>query len=384
MRSAARGGPASSVSPVLSEELRRRLHTVVKAERKAPEAEKTEKPDNSFADAGRRKRPAKASNATRTMPTQGTTRVLSAAESQKRSSASPEPPMPPGAGAPRGRRPIARLLGLALAVVIVGSAAVLVIRHLNSGNAASTAWLQQEPAVRDEAAAWVSQQVSFAAKVGCDRTMCTSLSQAGFPSGQLVVLGATSPGLPSAQVMVVTPAIRSMFGSSIDTADAPAVLASFGTGAAQIDVRITAPNGVVAYRAELSEDQQQQKETDATLVGVPGITVSPTARRQLNDGLVDSRLVLAIAQVASTYSVTLVDFGNVGTGGSPGVALRYADIAENLPASQLQGLRASLARLTGDIRPARTQDVTLASGQTVLRVEFTAPSPLGTASLGSP
>src|ERR1700761_5517665 len=128
MRSAARGGSPSSVSPVLSEELRRRLQAAVKAEREAPKAVEGETPGNSNAGAGRRNRSAKPSNATRTMPTQRTTRVLSAAETQPGTSASPEPPRPPKAGAPRGRRPLARLLGLALAVVIVGSAAVLVVR----------------------------------------------------------------------------------------------------------------------------------------------------------------------------------------------------------------------------------------------------------------
>ena len=132
-----------------------------------------------------------------------------------------------------------------------------------------------------------------------------------------MVIGLTSSDLTSSDVVVVTPVIRAMFGTSIRTADAPAVLASFGTGSAEIDVRVMAPNGVGAYQSRLEQDLDQRREADATLVGVDGITLSSTAQRQLNAGQVDSRLVLVIAQVASTYSVDVVDFGNVGTGGSP-------------------------------------------------------------------
>jgi hypothetical protein len=272
-------------------------------------------------------------------------------------------------------------------VVVIGSAAFLAVRHLAgvSGDNASVAWLQQEPALRDQAAAWVSQQVTPSARVACDRTMCTSLSHAGVPAGQLVMIGVTSADLTSSDVVVVTPAIRAMFGTSVDTAYAPDVLASFGTGTAEIDVRVMAPNGVGAYQSVLSQDLNERKGAEPPLlVGVNGIMLSTAARQRLNAGQVDSRLVLAIAAVASTYSVNVVDFGNVGTGGSPEVPLRYADIAEDIPANQLKGMRAALARLKSNIRPARTQDVTLAGGQIVLRVEFTAPSPFGVFGQPSP
>jgi hypothetical protein len=40
-------------------------------------------------------------------------------------------------------------------------------------------------------------------------------------------------------------------------------------------------------------------------------------------------------------------------------------------------MRASLATMNIQFRPASSQTVTLPGGQTVLRVEFSAPSPLG-------
>jgi hypothetical protein len=397
MRGTARGSSVSSVAPVLSEELRRRLQAAVKAERGEAEPRRGENPGESPADefpAGHAEAKGSASGVS---GVNGVNEVSRTAGHRKRAAKAepptapvkaPKPPASAGVRPARSRRPSARLLALALAVLVIGSAAVLAIRHLlgAAGNSASTsaAWLQQEPALRDQAAAWVSQQVSPSAKVACDQAMCTALSQAGFPAGQLVVIGPTSSDLTSSDIAVATPVIRAMFGTSISTAYAPAVLASFGSGTAEIDVRVLAPNGVGTYQSRLGQDLNERKQDDATLVGVNGIELSPGAREQLNAGQVDLRLVFAIAAVASTYSVDVVDFGNVGTGGSPGMPLRYADIAENIPAGQLRAMRAALAGLKSDIRPARTQDVTLAGGQTVLRVEFTAPSPSGVFSQESP
>jgi hypothetical protein len=393
-RGAARGGSVSSVAPVLSEELRRRLQAAVKAERGEAEAQREENRGESLAGefpAGVTETKGAASGvngATGVNEVSGTTshrKKAAKGEQRTRSPKAPRQSAPADARQPQSRQSSAWLLVTALVVVVIGSAAVLAVRHLagTSGDNASTAWLQQEPALRDQAAAWVSQQVSPSARVACDRTMCTSLSQAGVPAGQLMAIGVSSADLASSDVVVVTPVIRAMFGTSINTAYAPAVLASFGAGAAEIDVRVMAPNGVGAYQSRLEQDLKQRKIDDATLVGVNGITLSSTAGQQLNAGQVDSRLVLAIARVASNYSVNVVDFGNVGTGGSPEVPLRYADIAENIPATQLSGMRTALAGLDSGIRPARTQDVTLADGQTVLRVEFAAPSPLVGSGQGS-
>ena len=387
MRSTARGSSVSSVAPVLSEELRRRLQAAVKAEREETEAQREKNPGESPASeyaTGASEAKGAASGPNRVNEVSRTTGQHKKAAKAERTAVlvkGPRRSVSAGARSPRNRRPSSWLLVSALAVLVIGSAAVLVVRHMAgaSGNSAGTsaAWLQQEPALRDEAAAWVSQQVSLSAKVACDRTMCTSLSQAGFPVGQLVVIGLTSSDLASSDVVVVTPVIRAMFGTSIRTADAPAVLASFGTGSAEIDVRVMAPNGVGAYQSRIEQDMDQRREADATLVGVDGITLLPTAQRQLNAGQVDSRLVLVIAQVASTYSVDVVDFGNVGTGGSPEVPLRYADIAGNGPAGQLGSMQAALAGLKSYLRPARTLVMTLAHRKTVLRVEFTAPTPHG-------
>ena len=90
-------------------------------------------------------------------------------------------------------------------------------------------------------------------------------------------------------------------------------------------------------------------------------TLSPTARKQLIAGQVDSRLVLAIAALASKEPVDIVQFGNIGPGADADIPLRYADLAENDQAAHLAGsayvqsMRADLGTGPVAYRPAAPQ-----------------------------
>jgi hypothetical protein len=112
------------------------------------------------------------------------------------------------------------------------------------------------------------------------------------------------------------------------------------------------------------------------------------AKSQLVAGQVDSRLLLALALLAGSLPVDIVRFGNLGPGASPGVPLRFADLAESVPAAHMDSAayaRAAWAVLGGvdaRVRPARAVSGPV-QGQAVLRVEFAAPSPLGKSGSGS-
>jgi hypothetical protein len=189
-------------------------------------------------------------------------------------------------------------------------------------------------------------------------------------------------------LVVETAAVRGLFGRHLAIAWAPAVLASFGSGTGAITVRVVAPHGAAAYRAALNADLAARKTSGAALLKYPQITVSATARSQLVAGRVDSRLLLALALLAGSQPIDIVRFGNLGPGASPGVPLRFADLAENLPAAHMNEAayaRAAWAILDGPdarIRPARAVSGPV-QGQAVLRVEFAAPSPLGEPGSGS-
>jgi hypothetical protein len=196
------------------------------------------------------------------------------------------------------------------------------------------------------------------------------------------VLGPISSDPRSSAVVVETGAVRALFGTSLDRAWAPAVLASFGSGSAGITVRVVASHGAVAYQTALAGDMAAAKAAGARLLAGRRITVQMSARSQLTGGLVDLRLLSALTALSRRLPVSVVGFGNVGLGVSAGVPLRYADLS---PASQAGGLtqagyarsvRSALSGLDTSIRPVRTVSMVLPDGQAVLRVEFAAPSPL--------
>lgn len=126
-----------------------------------------------------------------------------------------------------------------------------------SAPSSSSRALSEELRQRIEAAvkAERAKQVSHDVTVSCDRVMCAALDAHGSPLRNLVVLGPTSRAdLVPSVVLVEKAAVRDMFGSSLATAWAPAVLASFGSGTAGITVRVIAPHGLLAYQNLLSAD----------------------------------------------------------------------------------------------------------------------------------
>jgi hypothetical protein len=278
----------------------------------------------------------------------------------------------------RRRRAGARLVALGLAIIVIGSLAAVAVEHFS----------RSPTAARVQAAAWVAEQVSPDVTVSCDVVMCAALEAHGFPVGKLVVLGPASPDPVPSVLVVETAAVRELFGSRLAITSAPVVLASFGSGSGAITVRVVAPHGAAAYQASLNADLVGRKASGAALLKYSRVTVSAMAKSQLVAGQVDSRLLLALALLAGSLPVDIVRFGNLGPGASPGVPLRFADLAESVPAAHMDSAayaRAAWAVLGGvdaRVRPARAVSGPV-QGQAVLRVEFAAPSPLGKSGSGS-
>jgi len=277
-----------------------------------------------------------------------------------------------------------------LVLIAVGSLAAAVSVHIansSSGNgAADAAALQRlEIQTRAEAASWVAQQVNRGEVVSCDQAMCTALRADGFPAGQLLVLEPTSNPPVTSAVVVVTAAVRGMFGSSIDAAWAPDVLATIGSGAAQITIRLIAPHGSLAYQSALSAGVAFRIQYGSALLKYPQIVLSQAAQNQLAAGQVDPRLVLAIASLASDQPVDVARFENIGPGVSSDLPLRFADLTVNGNAAHMsssayvRAMHSYLSSQSSQLGPVSGQ-MARSGGQDVFRVEFAAPSPLGSIS----
>ena len=266
----------------------------------------------------------------------------------------------------RRSRTIALAVGV-VALLAVGPIALMLSRPgTPKPNAAEV--------IRDEAAAWVAQQVSPDEIVSCDLATCLALEAHGVSVSNLLRMEPGAHDLLESEVVVSTATIRNMFGSQLDTVYAPTVLASFGAGNTRIDVRVIAPDGAAAYLSALRTDLQQRKTFGAALAGTSRVTLSPAARRQMDAGQVDAQLLVTIEYLAAQHPVNVLAFGDLAAGASPGVPLRSATLAETSTAN-LRSMLAGLRVQQGPYRAAHIE-TTRFDGQPVLVIEFAAPSPL--------
>ena len=226
-----------------------------------------------------------------------------------------------------------------------------------------------------DAAAWVAAQVGPASVISCDPVMCQALKARRIPASRLYVLkpGMTNP-LDSA-VIVATPILRSQIGSRLTSVYAPGLLARFGSGNRQIQVRAIALHGPTAYMSEVRADLALRKLSGTQLAQSSRIAVSTAAKRELASGAVDARLMTVITGLAAHYPVHVVAFGDSGP--SAAVApFRSAELSGSNVNSMLATLRKQQSGQSA-FRVAHVGRLRLRTGQTVLRIAFAAPSPFG-------
>jgi hypothetical protein len=282
-----------------------------------------------------------------------------------------------------------RQLAVIVSVVVIisaGSLAFAVSRHSSTsaahgGSGASSDVPQKPAATRNLAATWVAGQVSAAALVLCDPVMCRALGADKVPAGRLRVLRPATADLGGADVVVATPAVRGQYGARLSSVYAPAVIASFGSGDGRIDIRVTAAHGAAAYRSALRADLLARMASGDQLLRSKRIVVSAAAGRLLVAGRVDSRLLITIASLAALHPVYIVAFGDPSPG-APSSPLRSADLAQvdasgTASSASAQTMLALLDTQHPPYLIAHVKLMRVADGQTGVRVEFAAPSPLG-------
>jgi hypothetical protein len=250
----------------------------------------------------------------------------------------------------------------------------------NGGRPIGDAAIAAAAAARAAAAVWIARQVDPAAIVACDPLMCVALQRHGIPSGRLLVLGNAGP--LGSDIIVSTAAVREKFGGRLTSVYAPVALATFGSGGAQVAVRVVAADGAAAYLRSLRADVRARRMAGALLLRNPNLRVSPAGRRELAAGQVDARLLSDIGALATPYHIDITGFGPPAAGASSGVPLRWADLSlsparRGRSAATLDSVKGFLLAQQSTFRPADIATVRLAGGRTVLRVGFTAPSPLG-------
>jgi hypothetical protein len=216
------------------------------------------------------------------------------------------------------------------------------------------------------AAAWIATQLSSDATIACDPAMCAVLQAQGVTAGRLMPLQPGSSNPQGSTVVVTTDPAAAQY--------APAVVASFGSGAARVDVRAAEPGGPAAYAAALRADLAARVSAGAQLLQNDRIRFTAQDAAQLRAGQVDTRLLATLAALSSQYSFAVAGFGDA----SPGAGVLYREVS--ITANGAAELGSALALVQAQLPPYLPAQATIvhpAAGRTALSIEFAAPSPLG-------
>ena len=182
--------------------------------------------------------------------------------------------------------------------------------------------------------------------------------------------------------VVATAVVRAQYGSRLASVYAPAVIASFGSGNARIDIREVFPGGTKRYRQVQQPDMRTRQAHDALLLTNSQITFSATARKQLLSGDIDPRLPQLLAYMAHGHHLTVADFGDQSPGGGPASLLRSVDLTTAGPAAHTTSgayprwMQRFFRVQRAQYHLAWSHLIRSATGQPVLNIGYDAPSPL--------
>jgi len=232
---------------------------------------------------------------------------------------------------------------------------------------AGPAWLAA--GAQAQAAAWITAQVSGNAMVACYPRMCAALQEQGVAAGRLMPLWSAAASPLGASVLVTSPSVSGQMTGEMAGEYAPALIASFGSGGNQVEVRAVEPGGVSAYRAALRADLAARRAAGSQLLRNPRIRFTGPGAAQLRASEVDTRLLATLATLASQYSFRVTAFGDV----APGAPVLFREVTI---AGIGRGLSEALAMVRAQNPPYLPAHIAIA-GQTGLSIEFAAPSPLG-------
>jgi hypothetical protein len=293
---------------------------------------------------------------------------------------------PLGGIALAGRRRRRRLLTAAAAAVVIaiGGSVALALKAGTPPSSAGAPALRPAVVLRDRAAMWIATQVSHATTISCDPVMCGALESYGFPLRSLQKLMPGGSPL-TATLVVATAAVRQQLGAQLSASDAPGVLARFGSAGSGIQVRAVAQHGAADYWSAIRADVQLRKLSWAQMLSSSRIgVVTAQAGARLAAGQVDSRVLVTLSDLASKRPIDILSLGAGGPRADLRVSpLRSAEVEQvagepNLPNAQfISAMRSALGAQAGPFVVASARQVRLPGGQIALRIEFSAPEPLG-------
>lgn len=168
---------------------------------------------------------------------------------------------------------------------------------------------------------WIGDNVDKSSRMLVDDAMWVDLVKDGFARNNVVwyykldtdgAVERQSPnGWRDSDYVVTTDSMRTGGNSSPDVRKAiqnSTVVASFGTGDQQVDVRQIDSEGKAAAQRAVTRAADQRKTLGTQLAGNPALEADAGTRSQFRAGQVDSRAMIALGQVLADRSVRVDRF----------------------------------------------------------------------------
>jgi hypothetical protein len=219
-----------------------------------------------------------------------------------------------------------------------------------------------------DAQRWVRTNLPSAARIGVDPQAARALGSA--PLVLDVLARGVSP-VRRDDFVLSTPTLRAEAGRASAALHSSLPIATFGTGAARVEVRQVAAHGVITLMRSWQRDQTVRRLAGIGLLRNPRVYASESARAQLRRGALDLRACVLVSLLSARTGVRVIAIA------------RNPDEAAGRPARTLTlsmsdpgtALRDVLATMPQKFRPAPV--VTLAGAARRLRWQVaTAPVPM--------
>ena len=172
-----------------------------------------------------------------------------------------------------------------------------------------------------QAQAWIETNVQRNSTLVVDDAMWVDLVRAGFDRKNVIwyykvdtdpaVTAALPNGWRDVDYVITTDSMRTFptaFPQVSQTIANSLVVASFGTGSTQVDIRRVDPGGLGHAKDDAQASLAARAAAGAALAENPNLTIGAQARSLLGSGMVDSRVIVALAERLASSTVTVDDF----------------------------------------------------------------------------
>ncbi|ROQ38362.1 4-amino-4-deoxy-L-arabinose transferase-like glycosyltransferase [Frondihabitans sp. PhB188] len=165
---------------------------------------------------------------------------------------------------------------------------------------------------------WVDDNVPHDSRLLVDDSMWVDLVKDGFAQDNVIwfykidtdgAVEAQSPnGWRDSDYLVTTNSVRTSAANSPDVQDAlknSTVVASFGEGTEQVDVRQIHPQGEAAAKQTAETENAAQIAAGTEIAANPNFTGSDAVKKQLEAGQLDSRALVVLSELLATGPVDM-------------------------------------------------------------------------------